>query len=100
MMNLCILNYQTSASESNGGVTKVNAESSNIGGNRHQQVIITNLEPFTNYSIMMSAETQQGEGPFSTPIYCSTQRSGKQTLILKIHLKQRTSNCTQQFPPT
>jgi hypothetical protein len=38
---------------------------------------LTNLQPFSNYSIMVTAETEQGEGPFSEPIFCLTEQSGK-----------------------
>ncbi len=38
---------------------------------------LTDLQPFANYSVMVSAETEQGEGPFSEPIFCLTEQSGK-----------------------
>jgi hypothetical protein len=38
---------------------------------------LTDLQPFSNYSIMVTAETEQGEGPFSEPIFCLTEQSGK-----------------------
>ena len=42
-----------------------------------QHTTLENLAPFTNYSIMISAETEEGEGPYSPPLFCSTQSLGK-----------------------
>ena len=42
-----------------------------------QHLTLENLAPFSNYSIIISAETEEGEGPYSPPIFCSTQNSGK-----------------------
>ena len=42
-----------------------------------QHSTLENLAPFSNYSIIISAETEEGEGPYSTPIFCSTQNASK-----------------------
>ena len=62
-----------------------------IGGNnnaveleKRQHTTLENLAPFTNYSIMIAAETEEGEGPYSPPIYCSTQSLGKPISIVII----------------
>lgn len=39
-----------------------------------QHFTLDNLAPFSNYSIILSAETEEGEGPFSPPVFCSTQK--------------------------
>ena len=46
-----------------------------------QHSTLENLAPFSNYSIIISAETEEGEGPYSRPIFCSTQNSSKLHLI-------------------
>ena len=45
--------------------------------NNRQHTLLENLAPFSNYSIMITAETEEGEGPFSPPLYCSTQLLSK-----------------------
>ena len=42
-----------------------------------QHTTLENLAPFANYSIMISAETEQGEGPFTHPTFCTTQHLSK-----------------------
>ena len=37
------------------------------------EATIDNLNPFGNYSFMMSAETKAGPGPFSYPVFCTTR---------------------------
>ena len=46
-----------------------------LDGTQHST--LENLAPFSNYSIIISAETEEGEGPYSTPIFCSTQNASK-----------------------
>ena len=42
-----------------------------------QHTTLENLAPFANYSIMISAETEEGEGPFTHPTFCTTQHLSK-----------------------
>lgn len=52
-------------------------ETSAVEFKNQQHTTLENLAPFTNYSIMISAETEEGEGPYSKPLFCSTQSLGK-----------------------
>ena len=38
--------------------------------------ILKGLQSLGNYSIMLSAQTLQGDGPLSLPIFCLTKPSG------------------------
>ena len=52
-----------------------NTESTLIDNQQH--TTLENLAPFANYSIMISAETEEGEGPFTHPTFCTTQHLSK-----------------------
>jgi hypothetical protein len=58
-------------------ILKIGGKKTAIEVENRQHTTLENLAPFSNYSIMISAETEEGEGPYSRPIYCSTQRLGK-----------------------
>ena len=52
-----------------------NTESTPIDNQQH--TTLENLAPFANYSVMISAETEEGEGPFTHPTFCTTQHLSK-----------------------
>ena len=45
------------------------------------EIIIDNLEKFTNYSIQVLAFTRKGEGVRSLPLYVRTMEDGKYILL-------------------
>ena len=49
----------------------------NVKSTRNVQVRLTNLKPFTNYSIEVAAATLKGYGPFSQPIIHQTDLPSK-----------------------
>ena len=62
---------------SHSKVLRIGGKAAIMGLENRQHTTLENLAPFTNYSVMVSAETEEGEGPYSYPIYCSTQVSSK-----------------------
>ena len=61
---------------SNGGVDQV-APSALKVINTKATFVLKGLEPNGNYSIMLTAQTGEGDGPVSLPIFCPTKPSGK-----------------------
>ena len=52
----------------------------------HLSTVLTSLQPWTNYSIMVAAFTVAGEGVKSLPVMCVTLEDGKEVFIIKIIL--------------
>lgn len=60
---------------SNGGVEQI-APSALKVINSKATFILKGLQPLSNYSVMLGAQTILGDGPLSLPIFCLTKPSG------------------------
>jgi hypothetical protein len=40
-------------------------------------LVLESMRPNTNYTINVVAETEAGEGPYTVPMFCQTEQSGK-----------------------
>ena len=73
---------------SNGGVEQV-APSALKVINSKATFILKGLQALGNYTIMLSAQTIEGDGPLSLPIFCLTKPSGRhfyfKNYFMKIH---------------
>ena len=52
----------------------------NVTGNQ-MTVTLSNLQPYTDYSISVAAMTVNGTGPFSTPVSNKTLFTGKKLIL-------------------
>ena len=74
-MNLSNTNANKFFAGSNGGVEQV-APSALKVINSKATFILKGLQALGNYTIMLSAQTIEGDGPLSLPIFCLTKPSG------------------------
>ena len=55
----------------------------NITGEENRQYNLTELTPFTNYSVQVAAVNDRGTGPYSTPLNVTIQEGELKTLLCK-----------------
>ena len=52
-----------------------------ITGEENRQYNLTELTPFTNYSVQVAAVNDEGTGPYSTPLNVTIQEGELKTLL-------------------
>lgn len=54
----------------------------NINSQYGEDIVISDLKPYTTYSTLVQAFNSKGPGPFSKPILVQTDEGGKYSIIL------------------
>ena len=97
-MNLSNTNANKFFAGSNGGVEQV-APSALKVINSKATFILKGLQALGNYTIMLSAQTIEGDGPLSLPIFCLTKPSGRnfyfKNYFMKIREIKLNSKCSR-----
>ena len=49
--------------------------------------VISSLQPFTQYAIVVQAYNQYGAGPLTKPVFTTTKEGGKSSCVILLNLK-------------